>query len=63
MLVDAALINLLGVEKMSHVKKMHFVCYSEHMDKGTEVHTTVFLFCVVRVYFIYLTMLSAPRDT
>ena len=63
MLVDAALINLLEVEKLSRVIKCSLFATVNIWTKGHEVHTAVFLFCVVCIYFMYLTMLSAPRDT
>jgi len=61
MLVDAVLINLLEVEKLSHVKKVQFVCYSEHMDKGTRSrHSCLSVLCCMHLFYVFKDAVSTP---
>jgi hypothetical protein len=55
MLVDATLINLLEVEKLSHVKECSLFVLVNILTKGHRVHTAVFFFCFVFYAFILFT--------
>ena len=60
MLVDSVLINLLEDEKLSHVIKCSLFAITNIWPKGHEVHTAVFLFCVVCIYFVFNDAVSTP---
>jgi hypothetical protein len=60
MLVDAALINLLEVEKLSHVKECIMFALVNIWTKRHKVHTAVILLCCVHLFYLFNDAVSNP---
>ena len=62
MLVDATLINLLEVEKLSHVKECSLFVLVNILTKGHRVHTAVFfsVLCFMHSFYLLNDAVSTP---